>query len=180
MRAFQPNIAIPETDDGVAVSVVGPNPHFVQFIRREIEDAQGNFKTGVISKGYPLSSPQNPVWHTDALGAPNPLYDQGPGVSIQRGSYNHVATLTIFDQPSFSAAEEVYADEQWAGSTERWRAIVQVYAVCNCEVVRRIDWTLERYKGRTEFPPPKVSMPTREDLEFITRQLKADGFDPLP
>lgn len=154
--------------DGISVRLACRNPHFVQFIAREIElPGGGKYATGNVTltngETYPLSKPSRRVWRTDGSGWPNPFIDQGNGVGRSIYQAQSATHLSIWDQPLFGDST-VYDPAKQTPTGERWRAIAKVYALCDCEVVREIGWTLQVFDGKQEYINVSVKAVTHKTV----------------
>jgi hypothetical protein len=181
-------------DDGIKVSLTCRNPHFVQFLYREKITTLGHRIPGTLSPrsgSYPFTTDSShPNWHSDATGKPNAYFDQGPGSAHNTYQTGFKAVLTIFDQPNFPATllignsvVKVYdpADQADPATGQIWRTTAKEYAICNCEVVREIWWTLEKMPGKKQdYINIKVLPADNSAFDWINTQLVKDGFDPVP
>ncbi len=181
-------------DDGIRVSLTCRNPHFVQFIYREKITTLGYRIPGTFSPSsgsYPFTTDSShPNWHSDATGKPNAYFDEGPGSAHNTYQTGFKAVLTIFDAPNFPATGKVGnavvslydpADQSDPATGQVWRTTAKEYAICNCEVVREIGWTLEKVPGKKQdYTNIKVLPANNSALAWINDQLVKDGFDPVP
>ena len=170
-----------KTDDGVAIKVGCRNPHFVQFIyREEIQNGQHLSRTVTSGSGtYALTTdPRNPVWHSDANGKPDPFYDQGAGAGWTRYTSRETTWLTMFDQPNYGNFDQPLSVQQADPTT--YRASFKTFAICNCDVVREIRWTMEVVKGVRSYKDVKILLADNSALKWINGQLAADGFRAIP
>jgi hypothetical protein len=102
------------------------SPHIVQFISRQILEADGKtYKSGTYTnssgRSYPLSTTANPYWDTDSSAKPNAYYDEQHGTPNTIGPLN----LTIFDAPNFTGP--IYDPN----AHESWFARFEDYVFCN-------------------------------------------------
>ena len=160
--------------DGIAIMVkCGQDPHVVQFINREVLDAQGKPKslpmrtTG--GQYQTTTDPQNPVWNTDSAAKPDPYYEAAGASDKQTGS------LTTFDQPTLEAP----AGPLHLAPGESSQANFQSYAICNGQVTRQINWTRSVTQGGTPSYNVNVSkvsaLPT-----WATNLMQQQGFHNVP
>jgi uncharacterized repeat protein (TIGR03803 family) len=174
-----------EWSDGITVTVNCRNPHFVQFFSREKISAQGEWLSGTAASSsgtYPLTTqPAKPEWHSDATGKPNAYFDQGPG-AVWTAPYTvrEKSILTIFDQPGFKAPLFDPADQANPNASQTWRGSARVFAICNCQVVREIHWTLEKIAGKQAYKWIWIRPADNTMLEWINARLVKDGFRPVP
>lgn len=179
VRAEQPQAVV---DDGITIRVGCTSPHVVQFIYRDILTSDNRPLDGEVRKDYPLRQ-----WRTDATGKPNPYYDQGPGNARVLSPASGTMQLTTFDMPTFGektadGTPTIYGQPgaQDRGKSQRWSAIVKAYAMCNCELVREINYTREKFEGVEDYKNVTIEPVTAADLDWVKKQLELDGFDPLP
>jgi hypothetical protein len=172
--------------DGILVHFACPrDPHIVQFVYRMYTDVHGNHpadKTFDLTWGtFPLTlDPADPQWHTDAIGIPNAYYEQSPGSS-------HSV------QPTF--AEILDAPDSASTTDLAWQVTAKDFCICNCRVVRVVDWTRQTQWDATGKLTPKaytnisIESPGYKDdnyswsntqLKWVNDQLKNDGYDPVP
>jgi len=184
--------AVPGTSDGITVALTCRNPHFVQFIHREKITTLGYRIPGSFSPSsgsYPFTTDSTkPQWHSDATGKPNAYFDQGPGSGHEVYVTGRVTRLTIFDQPSFPYQSQdkppvvLYdpADQADPATSQIWRVTAREFAICDCQVVREIWWTLEKVAGKQDYTRIRVLPADNPALTWINQQLQEDGFDPVP
>jgi len=55
-----------------------------------------------------------------------------------------------------------------------------VYAICNCNVVQQVHWTLEKTDQGEKFRFMRILPASNKDLEWINAQLAKDKFRPVP
>jgi len=170
------------TDNGVMIKVGNcRSPHIVQFISRQILDADGKtYKSGTYTnssgRSYPLSTAANPIWDTDSSAKPNAYYDEQHGAPNMIGPLN----LTIFDAPNFNGP--TYDPN----AHESWFARFEDYVFCNCQLVRKVQWSRHRlwlvdHAGPVEYDPVISISPTQTGtLPYINQQVVKDGFQPVP
>ena len=72
------------------------------------------------------------------------------------------------------------ADQADPTVSQTWRATVKVYAICNCDVVREIGWTLEKFAGKQTYKNIRIVPASNAALGWINSQLKQDGYLPVP
>ena len=179
-----PGMRVPvphKTDDGIAITVDCRNPHFVQFIYREIIQKGKAVADTVESESgkYALTTdPTKPVWHSDSNGKPDAFYDQGKGAGWSRYTSGANTWLTMFDQPSFAHFEDPLAVRQ--ADPNIYRATFKTFAMCNGELVREVHWTMEVSKGVRSYKDVKILPADNSALQWINAQLAADGFRPVP
>ena len=153
--------------DGITIKIKCTNkPHLLQFIYREIIQADGTHKSGPIATSggsYSLTTdPAHPNRNTDSKSKPNPYYEGG---FLYRTDDDG---LTTFDQPGLSPA---------AGET--WRATFKSYAVCNGKVVREVTWVRSQTSGGS--PTYTVSVAKASDTpDWADAQMEANGYDTKP
>jgi uncharacterized repeat protein (TIGR03803 family) len=161
------------------------DPHIVQFVYRMYTYVLGNHppdRTYDLTWGrFPLTlDPAHPQWHTDAIGIPNAYYEQSPG-----SSHSVQTTFAeIFDAPDVSASTNL-----------AWQVTAKDFCICNCRVVRVVDWTRQTQWDATGKLTPKaytnisIESPGYKDadyswsnaqLKWVNDQLKIDGYDPVP
>ena len=172
--------------DGIRVHLACPrDPHIVQFVYRMYTDVFGNHPADTtynLTWGkFPLTlDPAHPQWHTDAIGIPNAYYEQSPG-----SSHSVLPTYAeILDAPDASASNNL-----------AWQVTAKDFCICNCRVVRVVDWTRQTQWDPTGKLTPKaytnisIESPGYKDsdyswsnaqLKWINDQLKIDGYDPVP
>jgi hypothetical protein len=61
-----------------------------------------------------------------------------------------------------------------------YRATFRTFALCNCNIVREIRWTMEAHKGVRTYKDVKIWKADNSALDWINPQLVADGFRRLP
>jgi len=191
VTAGQPTPVAGLTDDGFKIRVSNcRNPHILQFIYREKLGVDGTpFGGGYTTsngESYDFTTnPKQPNWHTDGgAGRPNPFYDQGGGVDGRVSGNARIVNpfgLTMFDQPSFG--QPIFLP----GAHETWRATIKNYVICNCQVVREIEWTREvpwvpdvagtsGMQGPPRYVNVKIVTPTDPDFSWAKAQVEADGY----
>lgn len=204
VERLQPTPMPGVTDDGIKIRVSNcRNPHILQFVYREKLAADGTPSGGMYSttNGEPYwftTNPGNPNWHTDGeAGRPNPYYDQGGGSAPKfLGNVRIVNPfgLTVFDQPTF--ADPLLFPP---GAHETWRATFKSYVICNCKVVREIQWAREvpwivdlsgtptvipnmntGRQGPPRYPFVRIVETKDTNLEWANTQITADGYTPIP
>jgi len=179
------NKVVPKTDDGIMITAVCRNPHFVQFFSREKITTLKHYLSGTATTSsgtYQLTiDPLKPNWHTDALGRPNAYFDQSPGaVWSLPYAVRGTATLTIFDQPQFNPPLFDPADQADPTTSQTWRGVAKVYVICNCNVVREVRWTIEIFAGKQKYKEIDIRPADHSALAWINAQLQRDQFRPVP
>ena len=170
-------------DDGIAIRVGCRNPHFVQFIYREHilngKHLAGFWEPTSGTGKYALTiDPKTPVWHSDGNGKPDPFYDQGRGAGWYRYTSRETTWLTMFDQPNYPGFDQPLAVQQADPTT--YRATFKTFAICNCGVVREIQWTSEAVRGIRSYSNVKILKADNSALKWINPQLVSDGFRSIP
>ncbi len=185
------------TDNGVLIKVSNcRSPHIVQFIAREIIEADKTYKAGTYvrdnGRTYPFTiddTDANRSWYTDSSDLPNAYYDE------QSGAPNTITplNLTIFDQPNFSPAYYL------PGMHQTWRTRMKDYVICNCQVVSEVLWTRQipwipdvptgnnvtfdinkGHQGPAAYVDVSIVTPDDPTLDRVNAQIKKDGFQPVP
>lgn len=168
---------------GVTAQLLCPrDPHIVQFVMRTGTQADGTPATG-IAYSTSWGTFAYGTWHTDAIGFPNPYYDQAPGA----GHRNDLTSVTIFDAPSIST------DPMTAHG---WLFTARDFAICNGKVVRSATWARGAawdasanqlgpalYTNFQVYAPAANEDPTawsNTQLQWINEHLRADGYDAIP
>jgi uncharacterized repeat protein (TIGR03803 family) len=166
------------------------DPHIVQFVYRMVTDSAGQHPAGFYDTTwgrFPLTTDPNvPKWHTDAIGHPNAYYDQAPKASHRTDGFSYV---TILDAPNDT------------DTTHGWAVKAKDFLICNCKVVRVVNWTRESewdtvakvakaplYKNVSiELPPatqPTYEVPWADaQMKWINDRLNSDPeyrYDPIP
>jgi hypothetical protein len=192
----------PTTDNGMMIRIGNcRSPHVVQFIAREIIEADGTYKAGTYNelsgRSYQFTlDDKNPLWDTDSSAHPNAYYDAQVGTPNTINPLN----LIMFDQPNFSQGYYL------PNVHETWRTRIKDYVICNCQLVSEVLWTREVpwipdsptgnnvtvdiNKGH-QGPPAYVNMSiiSLDDtvlplddplLQWVNSQVQKDGFQPVP
>lgn len=173
-------------NDGISVKMACRDPHFVQFIYREKISALGYYFPDSMfpsSGAYTLTTdPLHPIWHSDAASKPNGYTDEGDKTAYRIALAGGVTELTIWDQPTFDGPDTtIFRPSQQDPITgETWRATVKVFAMCNCHVMREINWTTEKKGGKRSYKDISIKPADDSALDWINKQLVKDGFDPVP
>lgn len=153
----------PVRDDTIQMQVkCSKDPHVLQFINREIIDAEGNrvSRTMNTSGGtyQTTTDPANPVWNTDSGGRPSPYYEAAGA------SCNCPGQLTTWDQPSLVPSDG-----------ETWNANFSAFIICDGKVIRRVDWTRSQTDGGT--PSYSVNVTNATELpSWATDTMAAQGY----
>jgi hypothetical protein len=72
------------------------------------------------------------------------------------------------------------ADQADPATSQVWRVTAREFALCNCQVVREIWWTLEKVAGKQDYTRIRVLPADNSALTWINQQLEKDGFDAVP
>jgi uncharacterized repeat protein (TIGR03803 family) len=169
--------------DGLRVTLAcARDPHVVQFVARMQDGvAAGTPYQTSWGTGKFTGDMANPIWHTDAVGAPNAYYDQAPGAShVVRSNY-----VDILDEPMPIPA----------ATNAGWQVTAKDFCICNCQVVRVVNWTRSgKYDPKLGLSPPKYSGVSIEQppvapvdsakwstaqLKWVNDHLATDKYDPI-
>lgn len=183
MSALSHNVANPVTacsdpsktssgyTDGIAIRIkCKKNPHLVQFIYRELINADGSHvaKTITTTGGtyQTTTDPAKPNWNTDSAAKPNPYYEGAGAYRTDDGA------LTTFDQPGFGGQ----LAPPPGGTT---RATFKAFAICDGKVVREITWVREQKSGAS--PTYTVTVAKANEMPaWAKTQMAANGYDSKP
>jgi uncharacterized repeat protein (TIGR03803 family) len=185
----------PTTDNGMMIRVGNcRSPHIVQFIAREIIEADGTYKAGTYTemsgRSYQFTTNDTSLfWDTDSSALPNAYYDEQAGAPDTMTPIS----LVTFDQPSFSSV--YYLPDVH----ETWRTRIKDYVICNCQVVKEVLWTREvpwipdlptgnnvtvdinkGQQGPPEYVDMSITDPDDPQLVWVNGQIQKDGFLPVP
>ena len=170
--------------DGLRVTFsCARDPHVVQFVARMQDGvAAGTPYQTSWGTGHFTGDMASPNWNTDAIGAPNPFYDQAPGAShVVRSGY-----VDILDEPS-----------PIPGATKAgWQVAAKDFCICNCQVVRVVNWTRggkyvnanvglapPQYSGVSIEQPPVAPADgakwSAAQLKWVNDHLAPGKYDPL-
>jgi len=170
-------------DTGMSVKMACTrDPHIVQLVYRTQTNPNGTLLSGTYLAGgttRPYTTDlNNPNWIVDAFGSPNAFFDESPG-SVH---ITHVDFSMIFDAPRPS------------DSNTTWQIVAKNFCICNCRVVRVVDWTrgarLDPKTGETpaqfvniHIEPKPGTLPdatwSDTQLNWMNGQLVKNGFDPV-
>jgi uncharacterized repeat protein (TIGR03803 family) len=169
--------------DGISILTRCRTPHFVQFVQRQILDADGvPLSAHVYSTTgeYDLTTPANQGdWHTDARGKPNAFYEEGPGAGRWSYMSGQITALKMYDSPQFS--EPLYRQtNQDAPNSQTWLFRARTFVICNCHVTREVRWTIEVKYRKRSYKDVQILKADNSAYRFINEQAERDGFEKIP